>query len=59
MKHQFEWQTGSLFSIPMNAWHRVVNARSTPAVLLAATTAPNMVNLVRNQRFHFQLSLRF
>ena len=52
-KHQFEWQTGSLFSIPMNAWHRVVNARSTPAVLLAATTAPNMVNLVRNSDFIF------
>ena len=52
-KHQFEWQTGSLFSIPMNAWHRVINARSTPAVLLAATTAPNMINLVRNTDFIF------
>jgi mannose-6-phosphate isomerase-like protein (cupin superfamily) len=55
-KHQFEWQTGSLFSIPMNAWHRVINARSTPALLLAATTAPNMINLVRNLDFIFNCS---
>jgi len=58
-KHQFEWQTGSLFSIPMNAWHRVINARSTPALLLAATTAPNMINLVRNIDFIFNCSYVF
>jgi len=58
-KHQFEWQTGSLFSIPMNAWHRVINARSTPALLLAATTAPNMINLVRNTDFIFNCSYVF
>jgi quercetin dioxygenase-like cupin family protein len=46
--HVFEWQAGSLFSIPMNAWHRIVNASASPALLLAATTAPNMVNLLRN-----------
>lgn len=52
-KHQFEWQTGSLFSIPMNSSHRIINARATPALLLAATTAQNMVNLVRNTDFIF------
>ena len=52
-KHQFEWQTGSLFSVPMNSFHRLINSRSTPAVVLAATTAPNMVNLVRNLDFIF------
>src|SRR3972149_7034159 len=38
----FEWRRGSLFSIPPNAPHRIVNAPSSPALLLAGTTAPNM-----------------
>ena len=44
----FEWQTGSLFSIPLNAHHRIVNAGSAPALLLGGTTAPNMINLLNN-----------
>ncbi|MDA1173767.1 MAG: cupin domain-containing protein, partial [Chloroflexi bacterium] len=47
----FEWGPGSLFGIPLNAWHRVVNSSSSPALLLAATTAPNIVNLVRDPEF--------
>ena len=39
-KHVFEWQKGSMFSIPMNAMHRIVNATSGGALLLAGTTAP-------------------
>lgn len=58
-KHVFEWQTGSLFTIPMNTCHRIVNARSTPALLLAATTAPNMINLVRNIDFVFNCPYTF
>src|SRR5262249_947111 len=27
-RHVFEWQKGSLFSIPLNAYHRLVNAAS-------------------------------
>jgi len=38
-RHVFEWQKGSLFSIPVNAMHRIVNASSAPALLLAGTTA--------------------
>ena len=29
-RHMFEWQQGSLFSIPLNAMHRIVNATSSP-----------------------------
>ncbi len=47
-KHVFEWQKGSLFSIPMNAYHRIVNATGSPALLLAGTTAPNVINQLNN-----------
>jgi len=44
----FEWQKGSIFSIPMNAWHRIVNASNTPALLQAGTTAPIVINALQN-----------
>src|SRR5262249_51450538 len=44
-KLTFEWQKGSIFAIPMNATHRIVNATSSPALLLAGTTAPNVMNI--------------
>jgi quercetin dioxygenase-like cupin family protein len=47
-KHVFEWQEGSMFSIPMNAWHRIVNATNSPALLLGGTTAPVVVNAIQN-----------
>jgi quercetin dioxygenase-like cupin family protein len=47
-RHVFEWQKGSMFSIPMNAWHRIVNATSGSALLLAGTTAPNVLNMINN-----------
>jgi len=37
-----------MFSIPMNAWHRLVNATSGGALLLAGTTAPNVLNMINN-----------
>jgi quercetin dioxygenase-like cupin family protein len=58
-KLAFEWQKGSLFSIPMNAWHRVVNATSSPALLLAGTTAPNSMNLFSNPDFIFNCPYNF
>jgi quercetin dioxygenase-like cupin family protein len=40
----FEWQPGSLFAIPMNALHRIVNATASPALLLCASNAPAVLN---------------
>ena len=46
--HSFEWQKGSMFSVPMNTWHRIINAASSPALILVASTAPNVMNLFRD-----------
>ena len=51
--HSFEWQKGSMFSVPMNTWHRVINAASSPALILVATTAPNVINLFRDTDWVF------
>jgi quercetin dioxygenase-like cupin family protein len=58
-KLTFEWQRGSLFSIPLNAWHRIVNATSSPALLLGGTTAPNAMNLYWNTDFIFNCPYNF
>ena len=58
-RHVFEWQKGSLFSIPVNACHRIVNASSSPALLLAGTTAPNLMNLLNNVGAIFDCPYQF
>lgn len=58
-RHVFEWQQGSMFSIPVNAWHRIVNATSSPALLLGGTTAPNLMNLTGNTDFIFDCPYAF
>jgi quercetin dioxygenase-like cupin family protein len=58
-RHVFEWQKGSLFSIPVNAWHRIVNASSAPALLLGGTTAPNLLNLINNVEVLFNCPYEF
>jgi quercetin dioxygenase-like cupin family protein len=56
-KQQFEWSKGSLFSIPVNAYHRFVNATNTPALLICGTSAPNLMNLLDNNRLIFDCPL--
>ena len=58
-KQTFEWQKGSLFSIPLNAYHRFVNATNAPALILCGTSAPNIINLVDNLRFVFDCPFNF
>ena len=58
-RHVFEWQKGSLFSIPLNACHRLVNAASAPALLLCGTSAPNVMNVIDNTDFIFNCPYTF
>ncbi|HZD41354.1 MAG TPA: hypothetical protein VE131_11565, partial [Terriglobales bacterium] len=58
-KLTFEWQKGSLFSIPLNASHRIVNATSSPALLLGGTTAPNVMNVFGSEDFIFNCPYQF
>jgi quercetin dioxygenase-like cupin family protein len=57
--HLFEWQTNSLFSIPLNAWHRLTNATSAPVLLLVATNAPPVFELFRDADFVFNTPYHF
>jgi mannose-6-phosphate isomerase-like protein (cupin superfamily) len=58
-RHRFEWQAGSLFSIPLNAWFRIINASSSPALLLAGNTAPNILNLLQDPDALFNCPYEF
>jgi quercetin dioxygenase-like cupin family protein len=58
-RQTFEWQPGTLFSVPMNAWHRLLNGSSGPSLVLVATTAPQAINLFDNDQFVFDNPFRF
>lgn len=58
-KQTFEWQKGSMFPIPLNAYHRFVNATNAPALILCGTGAPNIMNLVDNPHFVFNCPYNF
>ncbi len=58
-KQTFEWQPGTLFSVPLNVWHRLVNATSSPALVLAATSAPSVMELFATRSFIFNNPYEF
>src|SRR5579862_9232408 len=59
-KNHFEWQAGSLFSIPLNACYQHFNGSGQePARYVAVTTAPIMMNLMREDDFIFNCDFVF
>jgi mannose-6-phosphate isomerase-like protein (cupin superfamily) len=58
-KTSFEWQQWSCFSIPLNANFRIINASSSPALLLAVNSAPRMINIFQNRKFIFDCAFNF
>lgn len=53
-RHTFEWNEGSVFSIPLNAWHELYNGQGDETVrLYAATNAPGAINMYVNTDFIF------
>jgi quercetin dioxygenase-like cupin family protein len=53
-KHSFEWGTGSVFGIPLNARHQHHNGSgSEPARLAAVSNLPIILNLFHNVSFIF------
>jgi hypothetical protein len=59
-KRSFEWAAGALFAIPLNAYYQHYNLTSSePARYIALTTAPTMMNFIRDDDFIFNNPHRF
>ena len=55
----FRWQAGSLFAPPINATHRLTNYSNQPALFLAVTTAPMVLDHFHHERFVFNSDFSF
>ena len=53
------WKTGSLFSPPLNSTHRLINQSTEPAIFVAVTTAPMILDHFHNERFVFNSDFAF
>ena len=53
------WKTGSLFSPPLNSTHRLINYSKNPAIFVAVTTAPMVLDHFHNEQFVFNSDFVF
>jgi gentisate 1,2-dioxygenase len=59
-KRTFEWHWGSLFAVPLNAWHQLFNGQGDePVRLFVVSTAPIVMNLYRDIDFVFNNNYSF
>lgn len=59
-RRTFEWQRGSLFAIPLNAWYQHFNASgSEPVRYVALTSAPVVFEMYRDHDFIFNTEYIF
>lgn len=58
-KLSFEWSEGSVFAFPRNTWHRLYNGANRPAIFLAVTTAPEVMNSMKDIPFVFDSDYQF
>ena len=56
----FEWKAGSMFAIPVNAWHQHFNGSGQEAVrYVAVTNGPSVMNLYDDPKFVFNTKYDF
>jgi mannose-6-phosphate isomerase-like protein (cupin superfamily) len=55
----FEWQAGSLFAIPLNAWYQHFNVGSAPTRYISVTTLPPLLRFFKDPDFVFNNPCRF
>src|SRR5487761_1568804 len=58
-KLSFEWGQGSVFAFPRNTSHCLYNGANRPAIFMAVTTAPEVMNSLKEIDFVFNCDHTF